>query len=346
MNSITPYLVILDSIKSSEGLQLNTRTDNDNLWIEEVHFTKARSADLFQLDFSGKGILSPSLSAKEKEFCRAHQISYLTKDGSLSLVRKRSVLSVEPREIKKRSRREKTITQPWENTSIKPTDIVSPNSFSILDVLFRLPEQKIREFRSGLQFTKTFDLYQPKLSILMTAMKAHDLADLRAKIRNLSLDWWISALRYPATRRVFTPFYRNAIAYHSAFGRSSEAQLENSYAQIIGGHSLEIAPGPTELVKAHGFIRDRDYSVWGTKGALQTLKKELRLVPGLEKNAPTWFLSTPLHGMDREAIFSNAPVEKIQRGTNIFRAIWDLSYGDARLIEIQSEVLKRVLNES
>ncbi|MGK5085622.1 hypothetical protein WDW37_20220 [Bdellovibrionota bacterium FG-1] len=357
MTDLASYVKVLDRLKKFEGLSIPSHCDGARLWIGGIPFAKARLSDVFQADFSSKGILSPRLSSQEKELCRTCNMSYLTSDGSLYLVRKQSVLSIEPIEAISRRKRHTQPTSPaWlrtvgdQHVPKKPTDLVSPNAFAILDVLFRLPQNQLRGFSSGLQFAKSFDLYQPKLSTLMSSMRVHSLMELRDAVSNLSIDWWISALRYPAIRRVFTPFFFHAKPYHSVLNQSEEAKLEKFNSFILSDKNDQLAPGPTELAKKKGFLRDQDCTVWGTSVGLQTLKRDLRLVPGIERNSPTWFLASPLHGFRREAILAHLPDHGLQFATqeglsrvNVFRAIWDLSYGDARLMEVQVEMLKQVL---
>jgi hypothetical protein len=344
----SPYVKVLNQL-SENGLHLHPRSEKDQLRIEEVVFVKALPSDLFRVDFSFQGILSPHLTDDEKAFCRAHAISYLTTDGSLYLVREKSVLSVEPRKAPPRRSREKPLAPAWLKTEgrispQKPTHLISPNSFDILDVLFRLPKQELRKFESGLQFAKSFDLYQPKLSTLMTAMRVRSLIELREAVSHLPVEWWVSALRYPATRRAFTPFFAQALPYHSTLRLPDEAQRKRFQSLVLASKSREIAPGPTEAAKEYGLLRDKDCTVWGTQAALQALKKELRLTPGTERDAPTWFLATPTHGIQREAVVSHHPeAGTVPTRSNVFRSIWDLSYGESRLAEIQVEMLRRVL---
>lgn len=350
------YIKVLNHLKKFEGLPLEFHSDGKNLWIDKIPFIQARSSDLFQTNFSAKGILSPRLTQKEKEFCRAYNISYLTTDGSLYLVRKKSVLSIERKETTKRKQKTKPSKPTWLRTANeqkqvpqKPTDLISPNAFAILDVLFKLPENQLSKFNSGFQFAKSFDLYQPKLSILMSTMQVHSLIELRHAVSRLPTEWWVSALRYPATRRVFTPFFVHAKPYHSLLELSEEKKYEKYLSFILSKEKNQIAPGPTEVAKEYGFLRDKDHAIWATQETLQTLKRELRLVPGIEQNTPTWFLATPVHGFRQEAIQSHLMNKELQSSnrqtstpTNILRTIWDLSYGDSRLAEVQIEMLKRV----
>ena len=357
MMGLASYVKALDRLKKFEGLSMESHSDEKNLWIDKVLFAKARLSDVFQSDFSAKGILSPRLTAEEKELCRKYCVSYLTADGSLYLIRKQSVLSIEPMGTTSRKHRHAQPTAPtWLRTvgdqqaPQKPTDLVSPNAFAILDVIFRLPENQLQGFSSGLQFAKAFELYQPKLSTLMLSMRVHSLVELRHAVSKLSTEWWISAFRYPATRRVFTPFFLHAKPYHSTLNQSEELKIKKCHSLMLSAENNQLAPGPTEVAKDHGFLRDQDYSIWGSQTALQNLKRELRLVPGIERNTPTWFLATPLHGFRREAILSHlqdrtlpSSIQQISSMANMFRAIWDLSYGESRLMEVQVEMLTKVL---
>lgn len=351
MKSFTNYINLLKQFNKNDSIRLVYRTEEETLWLENVPFISAHASDIFQKDFSEKGVLTYTLTQLEKDYCKKHNISYLTQDGCLLLIRKKNQLTIEPRkptQRKKRNRRELT------HLIKTPTHLISPNVFTILDVLFRLTESQIKNFRSGLHFSKHFELYQPKLSTLMLSVGARNLLELRKIISQVPLEWWISALQYPATRRVFTPFLKNSKPYHSvALEITQKSTLEynhliNTLIKSIGHHQL--APGPTEVPKGLGLLRDTDFSIWGTEKGLFELKKKFRLVPGIEKNFPTWHLATPTFGIERESIFSHFPMTQktelphsIHESSNFFRAIWDLSFGDARLLEVQTEILKRIL---
>lgn len=356
MAGLSSYVKALDHLRKMEGLPLESYADGKSLWIDKIPFSKAQPSDLFQSDFSAKGILSPKLTREEKEFCRTYNISYLTADGSLYLVRKKSVLSIELRKAAIRpGRNPKMETPSWLKTAgdqhliQKPIHLISPNAFAILDVLFGVSEKRLHEFSSGLKFAQAFNLYQPKLSTLISAMRVRNIVELRHAVSGLPIDWWVSALRYPAARRVMTPFFVHAKPYHSILKQSEEEKNENFLSLVLSERN-QLAPGPTEVAKEFGFLRDQDRTVWGTPVALQALKRRLRLVPGVERESPTWFLASPLFGFRREAILSHRSNKQPQgleqrssEATNTFRAIWDLSYGDSRLAEVQVELLNTVL---
>src|SRR5262245_15916984 len=129
---LAAYAKALNYLKNHERLSLSSRSDGKALWIDDVPFVPARPSDLFRANFQAKGILAPKLTPKEKAACRTHGISFLTTDGSFYLVRKRSVLSIEPQEITPRRKKEDKPSPPsWlpkseGHASLKPTHLISP----------------------------------------------------------------------------------------------------------------------------------------------------------------------------------------------------------------------------
>ena len=151
------------------------------------------------------------------------------------------------------------------------------------------------------------------------------------------------------TRKGLSPFFECAKTYHSLrsdlpLSRINESLRKREKSSVI------LAPGPVEVMREMGLIRDPDVYLWGTEATFHELKKEFRLIPGDDPERIIWNLATPVADLDRESILSAR-----QAGTtyfkfpslqsNLFRAIWDLSFGGERLKEVQLPALRRILDE-
>lgn len=340
MKQIEPYLKVLEILIQGAHLQVKAHLEKNTLNINDILFKKINRQQL--KDHPPHGILLPTLTQDERLFCDTFKISYLTLDGHFQLIQEKSVLRLERFKKPPQAPPYKNMGQP--HKQISPTLLVSPYSLSILDTLFRAPESSLKE-KSGLAFTKEFDLYQPKLSKIMRDLNAHTLIELKAKIQELPAHWWQLAWQYPATRKGLTPFFEAAKPYHSLNPLSLDQQaLKN----LLLKYHYEIIPGPPEVAKDYGVIIDADSYYWGTEKATQDLKAELRLVPGKAPLGPTWHLAIGSKDLKTEAILSrmtNLRSNTLQ-GTelaNTFRAIWDLSFGSERLQAVRINILRKVI---
>ena len=340
MGALGSYKKAIQKAETQAGLQLRLRQEGDHLWIGGIKFTLASRADLFRKERFEKGILIRDLSTEEKKYCQSHEISYLTSHGELFLIGNEYRVALEPNRKKRRPvQRSKIKRSESLAIPLQPTLLISPNGLAILDILFRIPNGKIQNYKSALSFIHEFKLNQPKLSQMMTRLRVKTLGELKTAIKALPDDWWKIALRYPMTRKRLTPFFEVAKPYHSLRSDLPQLEIKDS-----------LVPGPVEVMRELGLIRDPDRYLWGAASAFQELKNKFRLIPGEGSNAVTWHLATPVGGLERESILSplhatNTNFRFPSLRTNLFRSIWDLSFGDERLREVQLLALRRILDE-
>jgi hypothetical protein len=347
MPSSAFYLKRLKRLQTLASLTLEVNRADDNLVINSVPFTPIQKSSLQKAELNGKGIMVSSLTADEAKYCELNRISYFTSTGKLRLFKEAYDVTIEPH---KKIKLKKHPLLFEANHQLSSTTLISPNGFKILDVLFRLPPGDLRHYTSALSFAKQFSLNQPKLSILMRALKVTSIYDFRKAIAALPDDWWKIALADKNTQKGLTPFFMAAKPHYSLLKlttREISAELkawEDSNPQVI--------PGPLEVAKGFGFLRDEDISLWGTEEALHKLKTKFKLIPGVDKEKPIWQLAVPKYGETPEALstylnFSPFSSEiKMPRfsKTNIFRALWDLGFGTERLKELQLSALRGVVN--
>ena len=350
MSALSPYKKAIQRAESQAGVQFGLRQEGGHLWIGGIEFAPTSKTELFRNKKSENGILIQDLSTEERTYCQTHEISYLTVRGELFLIRKGYRIVLEPSQKAPRLNRSgKPRVATNLTATLSPTALVSPNGLAILDTLFRIGADSVQSYKSALSFAREFDLVQPKLSQMMTKLRAKTLADLKLAIKALPDDWWSVALHYPMTRKGFTPFFENAKSYHSLLPSSGLLKLNQSLHEWQKSHS-SIVSGPVEVMRELGLIRDPDIYLWGTESAFHELKKEFRLIPGIDSEKITWNLATPFAGFDRESILSAIQTAVVDfkfpsLQPNLFRAIWDLSFGDERLKEVQLPALRRILNE-
>jgi len=363
---LSTYIDALELLCKKEKLQLDYRVQDHTLWIENIPFYPINTTLTSSKTLLEKGILKKSLDSFQKKFCHENNISYFTEDQNLFLVLPDTILSIEPRNLNSALNNisySRWITPSSTEMHGPLTTIISPNAFDILDILFRLSNDELIHIKSGLEFSKKYGSYQPKLSNMMRSLRDKTMLDFKVAICSLDMNWWKSALRYPATRRSFTSFFQQAKPYHS-LNAPDDAYIYEKLNELVTNTSKnQLALGPTEVAKGYGFLRDPDYAIWGTIEALQIVKKTFRLVPGFKRESTNWFLATPVHGIRSEAILSLYPVngsnnsstmprtisqshvkEGLYQYSNLFRSIWDLSYGESRLSEVQELLLGRILN--
>lgn len=225
---------------------------------------------------------------------------------------------------------------------IRPTLLLSPYSLQILDTLFRLKKNQLRDFSSVLSFCKLHNIVQPKISLLMTTLRVSTLVDLRDRIAQLPLAWWQMAFSYPATKRHLTPFWNTFESYLSL----NDAQLADMLKH------QPTAAGPLAVAQKFGVLRSTVSSIWVEADFVQKFKKEFRLVPAasdFQSNQVFW-VATCVRGFEREAIKSNSPGIINGHGltsfgsNNSFRTLYDLSYFDERSREARDIMLKEILN--
>ena len=208
-----------------------------------------------------RGVIATHLGKSMKSSLKKRGISFLTLDGDLYISLPDYALALTTRKRLPTNEPGRLMLRP--PGAISPTALLSPYAFDILDVLFRLKEQELSRFESANRFAREFNLNQPKLSLMMTAFRANNLLELRNKVRDIPPDWWRHALDYPAVRKRLTPFFQAAKPYYSrAVGKPSD-------------RNSSVIPGPPELLKAVGLIREQSFYYWVEPDQEKALKKEM-----------------------------------------------------------------------
>jgi hypothetical protein len=347
MLQLASYVRRLNKLQKLTLLNFEVNRSHDELLISGVPFVSIQKAALYKTALNGKGIIVHSLAPEEIKYCEANRISYFTSKGSLKLFKEDFDVTIEPQKKAKPINRAVYIAESKQPPS---TALISPNGFKILDVLFRLPAGDLRHYKSGLGFANRFSLNQPKLSIMMRALKATSIYDLRKTISELPDEWWKKALADKNTQKGLTPFFIAARPHYSLLkitAREISEELKR-WEEL----NINLIPGPLEVAKGFGFLRDEDISLWGTEEVFHRLKTKFKLIPGVDKERPIWQLAIPKHGESSEALstylhFSPYSSEmKMSRFSkaNSFRALWDLGFGTERLKELQISVLRGVVN--
>lgn len=289
-----------------------------------------------------KGVLISSLSEGERMRLKDKGVSYITLDGYITIFSAKGKLEFDP--LKRARPRVNTVKAA---ERLNPTLLVSPYGFEILDVLFRAPSYVLTEYRSQLSFCREFDLNQPRLSRIMNAMGADDLPALKRAISNIDYTWWHDAFHYPAARRYLSPFFSLAQEYRSL--KTETLAVEDMREQI----SSELHFAPPQILKTLGKIKDSNRYFWGTEDTVYKLKKKYKLTPfDHEVGVSKWIIAIPKKGWQKEAILSKTSLRKdasnfkieAYGNLNIFRSLWDLSFGEPRFLEAQSQALKDILN--
>jgi hypothetical protein len=346
MSALAGYLFNLKQLQKRSSVTFTVQKTQGGLLIGGILFKPVRRLGWQSLNPTPPGILIKNLSEDEESYCRARRISFFTSHGKLHLVTPNFLLDLESvRQKKARAGSAKRV--PVARAFLPPTTLISPNGCDILDVLFRLPQEKLAEFSSALSFVRSYHLSQPKLSIMMSRLKVAGLPELKEQIRALPDSWWTLALRYPLTRKRLTPFFEEAKIYRSLHEDSPQETLVKLNDKL---RNLPIFPGPTEVAKELGFIRDTDIYLWVLATDLQDLKTSFRLIPEQRPRTVAWHLAPFAPDLSRSKVMS--PLARGHEGflfsnikSNLFCSIWDLGFGDERLREVQISVLRKVLDE-
>lgn len=272
---------------------------------------------------------------------RTKKISYITLEGKVFIALKTGILRLETLSLKK----PKTITARAADGRISPTLIVSPYAFQILDVLFRLSDKELIEFRSASAFCNKYHLVQSRISRMMTALKAKTVGELKERVRRIELSWWNEAFTYPPAKRHLTPFTISSLTY--------KALNQPDYTILTEG-VLRARRGPTDPAKIAGFLKDQVRTLWCEEKQLPALKRLIRAIPSESSELGSLVqIAVPKNGYKKEALVtvleenSFSPwINKVFGPLNIFHVLFDLSYFDERTLEARNELLKKVMSES
>ena len=171
MTSLTRFETILRRMQKSLVIALPIQVEQEEIRIGKISFTAAKPSELYSGRFRGQGILVEKLDADATRYCRQNGVSYLTLDGRLRIIQSGQELCIEPVKRHGATHRSKVIQE----NILSPTVLVSPNGLDALDVLFRVPNSELKGFRSALQFAIQFNLYQPKISLMMRSLNVRTI---------------------------------------------------------------------------------------------------------------------------------------------------------------------------
>jgi hypothetical protein len=216
--------------------------------------------------------------------------------------------------------------------------------------MLRVPRRELSE-SSGLAFTNKFGLHQPALSKTMDALGVQNLDGLRRSISDLGSEWWLDAMTAPRTGRAMTSFFAVAQDFRIPDREFTRSELASWTQSILEKYSKQILPGPSEVAKATGALREKAPGFWVDRSVAIAFKREFRLVPARVGEEPLCAIAIPKNDFKKEAIVSAAidigpyrlPAEV--QTLNLIRVVWDLSFGDSRLRESRAKILEIILNE-
>lgn len=332
MSKIDLFWKVLNNLQKKCSVHLHTAYGDDVIKIDGVTFKKIKRLNLLSIqDHIDSGVLINKITVEEERLCRANHISFLSSDGKLLLFARnyKLDLAIQKSRVKTKISRAKGDDEP------KPTTLISPYGLEILDVLFRVSDNELEKQKSALSFARYYQLNQPKLSLMMKALKVRSLATLKEKICQLPDSWWKASLRYPMTRKRLKLFFENEKVYRSLIEGSSVSDFN----ELLG---------PVEIAKELGFIHDKDFYFWCAEESIEKLKKINKLIPDRSITVPNWHICTYSKGKDAAIVSmlvdrtSGFYLSHIK--SNLFRCVWELGFGDERSKDIQITMLRRILN--
>ena len=320
-----------------EGINLVVKpTPDGGISIGKITFKKRD--DFLNLN-RDEGIILTKSSQSLRENLRRRGVSYFDESGNLFLNSdiKVQIETVIKTAVNKSIREIRSI-------SFSPTNLISPNGLAIIDTLFRLDDNELKSFPSALSFCKRFDLYQPKISLIMSKAGAHDLIELKRRIKEMPFDWWLYAMESPATKRKMSNFFDLAQPHYSLTPERSFIKNVRIFEIMNIDFPEDTIPGPTEVLKNHGELIDNDLTVWVSEAMTTKFKSTYKLIPGRKEGYTTWLLASPPLGLSREELLTHDLKTQEKWKSNIMRAIWDLGFGDSRMREARENLLRRFLN--
>ncbi len=343
MNDITFYHNRLKKLQDLASVSVGLHREAMQLVIAEIPFVIIRKTDSLDKIANNRGILSRNLSPEQIRFCEVNQISYYCPQVGLKIFKDNYSVFFE---IQKKLIQPKKKAVSVASQEIRSSMLISPNAFKIMDVLFRLPEKSLIDYRSGLALAKQFSLNQPRISEMMRAFNVRSTLDLKLAISKVPNNWWRMALSDKGSSKRLSRFFEIEKPHYSLIKNGHENLSEEL--ERLRKSKMVAALGPLELPKQFGYLRDSDMSVWGSPEAIRYIKAKFKLIPGIEKEQPIWHLATPRHSFEDESILSNDALDEGNENRwpreNMFRSIWDLGFGTERLREVQINLLEKIFN--
>lgn len=332
LNSFEKALKVIEKM----GLKIEATVKDNSIVIGKINFQVHTQPDRFKPSSKNEGLLLQKTSQALRASLQKKRINYFDLNGNIFFNSDGLQVHIEEDRIKPIAKKNDSPTR------LNPTNLISPNGLSFIDVLLRMNDTEIGKFQSALQFCKAFDLYQPKVSQIMSKIGAKGLLDFKKKIKNIPLEWWLFALEFPATKRKMTHFFGESQKYYS-LSKEPLQKSDKIFSILEKKYANDVTQGPIEVAKSYGEIIDDSLSIWASPTILNQLKKDFKLIPGSKEGYLQWLIASPPYSIEKEELLSHLPNSKPK--TNIMRVIWDLGFGDSRLQEARLNILRKLLNE-
>lgn len=334
MKNIKPYEKALKIFKKM-GVNIQANSQDQGLSIGKINFQLHTNPNNFKPSSKNEGLLLPKSSKALRQSLQRTGINYFDLNGNIFFNSDGHQIQIEEA-IKKTSSKTSQSSM-----KLNPTNLISPNGLAFMDVLFRIENVDLEKFPSVLQFCKAFNLYQPKVSQIISKIGAKGLLDFKRKVKNIPLEWWLFALEFPASKRKMSHFFGTSQNYYSL--SNTKQQTDKIISTLESKYTKDVTQGPIEVAKNLGEIIDDSLSIWVSPVILNQLKKDFKLIPGSKEGHQQWIIASPPHSIEKEELLTHFPNSKPK--TNVMRVIWDLGFGDSRLQEARLNILRKTLNE-
>lgn len=176
----------------------------------------------------------------------------------------------------------------------------------------------------------------------MTTLKADNLRDLKSKLQKIPITWWLYSFDNAITKRKMTPFFDSAQDYYSNDPKLDSLSTEEIQLKVQNSFSNQICAGPTAVAQAFSELIESEISLWISPTESNSFKRVFKLIPGRREGSRIWKIAVAPADLEKLEIRTHAPRENLP-SANIMRAIWDLSFSDARSREIRENMLRSFL---
>lgn len=330
----------LKSLFEKYGVLLNWNITDNMISAGKIVFHSVKSPDEFSNQSNNHGVIINNSSRELRVSLQAKNISYIDPSGYLFICNNLFRIIVDQR-IKSKHKKEKKIAS---TNSINPTLLISPNGLAIIEAIFKTTDENLKKYPSTLQFCKAHELFQPKVSKIMTALGVKNLIALKKSLKSFSADWWIFALDSSLTKRKMTPFFEISQNYYSMEPNIQSLSNKQILTQLNGKYKNKISEGPTQIAVQSGEIIDSDITLWVDQSLSSQLKRDYKLVAGTKEGFKRWILASLPQSLEKSDIISHIKLTMDSPyKTNVLRSIWDLGFSEARLREIRISLLKGFL---
>jgi hypothetical protein len=330
----------LQSILEKSGFHLDWNITDNMISVGKIVFHAVKSPDDFSNLSDNNGVIIDNISRELRSSLQAKNISYIDPSGYLFISNNLCRIIVDQR-TKLQHKKEKKLAS---TSSINPTLLISPNGLAIIEAIFKTTDENLKKYPSTLQFCKTYELFQPKVSKIMTTLGVKNLIDLKKCLKKFSVDWWIFALESSLTKRKMTPFFEISQSYYSMEPKIQSLSNEQILTQLSSKYKNKVSDGPTQVAVQSGDLIDSDLTLWVDQSIGVQIKRDYKLVAGTKEGFKRWILAFPPQVLEKSDIISHFKQPKDNPyKTNVFRSIWDLGFSEARLKEIRNSLLRSFL---